>query len=267
MTHLFRIWDRCAVRIRQAEQVGLLFDFDGTLSPIASRPEVPRLSPSSRKMLQALAQDSRVAVGIVSGRGLRDLRGRVRLRGIYYAGNHGLELEGPGIRFLHPGARAARPVLLRLTQELRRRLLGVPGVLVEDKTLSLSLHLRRIPGARRAYVRSVFARTVRPHLKEGAVRVTRGKLVLEVRPAVDWDKGSAVGLIRKAIGRGRSSRKIFLCYVGDDETDEAAFQALGEEDLAVFVGGRKRSSAAPYYLRDPGEVADFLKRLRRSVAA
>lgn len=85
-------------------------------------------------------------------------------------------------------------------------------------------------------------------------------MVLEVRPAVDWDKGSAVRLIRREIRR--STHTIFLCYVGDDETDEAAFRALRERDLAVFVGGRKRGSAASHYLRDPGEVEDFLKRLR-----
>lgn len=262
MIHLFRVWNRCAARIRRAGQIALLFDFDGTLSPIASRPDLPRLSSSNRKMLQALAQTNRVAVGVVSGRGLRDLRGRVQLRGIYYAGNHGLELEGPRVRFLHPGAAAARADLVRIARELRRRLKGVSGVLVEDKTLSLSLHLRRVSRARRAHVRGLFARTVKPYLKRGAIRVTRGKLVVEVRPAVNWDKGSAVKLIRRQIQRDWSSRNILLCYLGDDETDEAAFRALGVHDFAIFVGGRKRTSAAVYYLRDPGEVEDFLTRVR-----
>jgi trehalose-phosphatase len=270
MNHLFRTWDRCAARIRQAGQIALLFDFDGTLSPIANRPELPRLSSSNRKELQALARARGVAVGVVSGRGLRDLRRRVGLRGIYYAGNHGLELEGPGLRFLHPAAAAARTDLVRIARELRKRLAGVPGVLVEDKTLSLSLHLRRVSTARRAHAWGLFVRTVKPYLERGAIRVTRGKRVLEVRPAVDWDKGSAVKLIRRQLERDRSSRKILLCYLGDDETDEAAFRALGADDVAVFVGARKRTSAASYYLRDPGEVEDFLKRvtsLRRSMAA
>lgn len=267
MTHLFRSWSRCAARMRQAELIVLLCDFDGTLSPIASRPEIPRLSPTSRQVLHTLAEDSRVAVGIVSGRALRDLRGRVRLPGIYYAGNHGLELDGPGLRFLHPRAAAARPVLLRIARELRKGLRGVGGVLVEDKTLTLSLHLRRVPEARRATVQDVFTQSVRPFLKQKAIRVTRGKMVLEVRPAVAWDKGSAVRLIRQAVGRNRSSRRMIFCYLGDDETDEAAFRALRKEDLAVFVGGRKQGSAASFYLRDPGEVTEFLTRLRSAVAA
>ena len=78
MIHLFRIWNRRAAGIRQAGQIILLFDFDGTLSPSASRPELARLSSSHRKTLQALTRDSGVAVGIVSGRGLRDLRRRDR---------------------------------------------------------------------------------------------------------------------------------------------------------------------------------------------
>lgn len=262
MMHLFRMWNRWAARIRRAERIVLLFDFDGTLSPIASHPGLPSLSPSRRRVLQALIRDRGVTVGVISGRGLRDLRRRVGLRGIYYAGNHGLELRGPGLRFVQPGAAAARPLLVRIVKELRKRLKGVSGVLVEDKTLSLSLHLRRVPPGGRARVRRLFARIVEPYLKRAEIQVTRGKLVLEVRPEVGWDKGSAVRWIRRVIERDRGSRSIFLCYLGDDETDEAAFRALGGGDLAVFVGGRKRRSAASYYLCDPGEVGDFLRRVR-----
>lgn len=267
MIHLFRAWSKWAGRIRRAERVALLLDFDGTLSPIARRPEIPRLSPSRRKVLQDLGRNGRVVVGIISGRALRDLRHRVGIHGLYYAGNHGLELAGPGIRFIHPEAVTARPLLRRIGMELGERLKGVPGILVENKTLSLSLHLRRVHPSHRSQVRRLFARTLKPYLIREEVRVTRGKMVLEVRPAVHWDKGSAVRLIRREL---RRSSRTFLCYLGDDETDEAAFRALGERDLAVFVGGRKRGSAAPYYLRDPGEVEDFLKRLRdltTSVAA
>ncbi len=262
MIHLFRVWDRWAARIREAKQIALLFDFDGTLSPIARRPEIPRLSASHRRMLQDLSQDSRVAVGIISGRALTDVRKRVGIRGLYYAGNHGLELHGPHVRFLHPAAATARPVLARIARELRSRLTRVSGVVIEDKTLTLSFHFRQVPRARHAHIRDIFMRTIRPYLKRGEIRITRGKMVLEVRPAVQWDKGGAVRLIRGEIERRRSARKIFLCYLGDDETDEAAFAVLRADDLAVFVGGRKRGSAASYYLRDPGEVVEFLKRFR-----
>ncbi|MFQ5882906.1 MAG: trehalose-phosphatase [Candidatus Methylomirabilales bacterium] len=249
--------------MQKTEQIALLLDFDGTLTPIASRPDLPLLAASPRKILKGLSQGAGVVVGIISGRNLRDLRRRVGLQGIYYAGNHGLELQGPGLRFIHPGAAAARPVLLRIAEELGERLCGVAGVLVENKRFSLSLHLRQLPPSRRSQVQGLFTRTVRPYLKWGEIRVTRGKLVLEVRPAVDWDKGRAVHLIREQVERGRPPHKLFLCYLGDDETDEAAFRALAEDDVAVFVGKPKRASAASYYLRDPREVEDFLTRLRR----
>jgi trehalose 6-phosphate phosphatase len=263
MTHLFRGWDAWAERIRDAHRLGLLCDFDGTLSPIVRHPGRARLSVSRRRLLRALVQHPRVTIGVVSGRALGDLRRRVAVGGIYYAGNHGLEIVGPGLHFRHPGAVARRPVLARIAVELRRRLAEVPGVLVEDKGLTLSLHLRRVASQSRPRARRVFAATLGPHRRQGAVAVTRGKLVLEVRPAVDWDKGGAVRMIRKAIAPKRGSGTLLLCYLGDDATDEAAFRALGAGDLALFVGRRKRGSAAAWYLRDPGEVADFLRRVER----
>lgn len=263
MIHLFRIWNRSAARIRQAEQITLLFDFDGTLSPIDTHPDLPRLSPFHRKMLHDLSRDRQVAVGIISGRGLRDLRRRVGIPGLYYAGNHGLELHGPHLRFVHPKAVTTRPVLGRIARQLRKGLAGIPGVLIEDKTFSLSFHFRQVPRVRHSSVQDLFMQTVTPYLTRREIRVTRGKMVLEVRPAVQWDKGSAVKHIRKEIERDRSPRKSVLCYLGDDETDEAAFAALRADDLAIFVGGRKPGSAASYYLRDPAEVEEFLKRFQR----
>ena len=131
-------------------------------------------------------------MGLVSGRGLDDLMAMVDLPGLIYAGNHGLEIRGPGMDFIHPAAAQLRPELDKLLNALRENLAGYAGVLVEGKGLTLSVHYRLTPPELRPQLYAAFEETVAAAQPAGQVRITRGKEVLEVRPAVDWDKGKAI---------------------------------------------------------------------------
>jgi len=86
----------------------LAFDYDGTLAPIVPNPEAATLPETVRADLWTLARSPRVHVGVVSGRDLADLRAQVAVSEAIYAGCYGLEIEGPGMRFVHPGAQAQR---------------------------------------------------------------------------------------------------------------------------------------------------------------
>ena len=102
MPHLLYVWPRVSQLLRQAGRVLLLFDYDGTLTPIVDHPDLAVLAPGTKALLAGLSRDGRFILGIISGRSLDDVRARVGVSGLVYAGNHGLEIQGPGLDFTHP---------------------------------------------------------------------------------------------------------------------------------------------------------------------
>ena len=259
--HAFRQWQALVPRL-QRNPLLLFLDFDGTLASIVPHPDAARLPAGVRASLAALRRLPACRVTVVSGRALADIRPRIGLRRLTYAGNHGLEMAGPGVRFQHPELRRHRRPLAALLPALRRRLRGLPGVLVEDKGATLSVHYRRLAAAQLPAFRRAVDTVLRPQLDAGRVRLRHGKKVLELRPPVPWHKGAAVRWLLRNPFRGADGRGASIVYLGDDETDEDAFAALPPSALTIRVG-RSRRSAAQYYLRDPAQVAEFLARLVR----
>jgi trehalose 6-phosphate phosphatase len=105
----------------RGERVVLFLDFDGTLASLAPRRGLARLESETRTVLQSLAEDHRFAVAIVSGRSLRDLKRRSAMPNVVYAGNHGLEISGPTLEFLHCDAARAVPLVTRACRTLKKR--------------------------------------------------------------------------------------------------------------------------------------------------
>ena len=235
----------------------LLFDYDGTLTPIVDRPDLAVLAPGTHGLLADLSREERFILGIVSGRSLDDVRARVGVSGLVYAGNHGLEIQGPGLDFIHPEAEGLRETQGRLYVRLREELVDAPGVILEDKGLTLSLHYRL---TRREYVENVeeiFAATVAPFVTEGQVEVARGKKVLEVRPRVPWNKGTAIAKIAETYGGS-----VVTVFFGDDVSDEDGFAVVQEmEGIAVMVGPAGQPTQARYRVDSPQEVVEILKLL------
>ncbi len=260
MKHLLENWEETAERIREAERVLLAFDYDGTLTPIVSRPEDARLGEETRALLGTLSCRPRYRVAVVSGRRLDEVRDLVGLPGLIYAGNHGLELEGGGWRFLHPAGEKARPVLEAAAAELQKGLAGIAGARVEDKGLTISVHLRRV--SREDRPRALETVNAAAARRSGELRVTRGKEVIEFRPAVDWGKGEILAWLAEKIGREKPGSPVLTVYTGDDRTDEDAFLAVGESGITIKVGGAGKPSAAAYRLEDCAGVKIFLARLR-----
>ena len=263
MPHLLNVWPSVASRLAAAPQVLLLSDYDGTLSPIVARPELAILPPETRQALAGLAAHPRFRVGIVSGRGLSDLRERVDLPGIIYAGNHGLEISFPENSFpensfTHPQSASLRPVLQNAAGALQERLHCHQGVIVEDKGLTLSVHYRQASPESIPEIRRVFDEAVSAAPPED-IRVTQGKMVLEVRPNIQWGKGQAIERIRETAGRDA-----LPVFFGDDLTDEDGFQVVQDANgIAVFVGPARQPTRAAYRLDSPREVAETLRLLTK----
>ena len=262
MEHLFQSWQSFSTGVRAAGLVLLLSDYDGTLTPIVGNPKDALLSPEVREKLSILAEKPAFSVGIVSGRILSELKTLVGIENIYYAGNHGLEIEGPGLSFIHEAARETQQDIKDLAAQLASLLKDIDGVIVENKGLSLSVHYRLVKESEQGAVTETFQQLVSPYLRDGKIRVGTGKKVFEVRPSVDWHKGKAVETIKERIEATLGARDSLVIYMGDDTTDEDAFRIIHQPGgWSVFVGGDNPSSNADYYLDSPAEVATFLSRL------
>jgi len=193
---------------------------------------------------------------------MHDLKSLVAVRGIYYAGNHGVEIEGPNLNFIVPEARDARETIKDLQRRLEEEMGDIEGVLVEDKGLGITLHYRQVSEGKVEAVAETFRRLTGPLVEEDGIRVSSGKKVLEVRPPIDWHKGRAVETIAGIIRDTLKLPRALTIYLGDDTTDEDAFRVVQPPDgWSVFIGRDNPSSAASCYLNSAGEVDELLSRL------
>jgi len=231
----------------------LFLDYDGTLTPIVKKPGMAELSRPRRNLLKKLSRSPRFLVAIVSGRMLKDITKRVGIKGIYYVGNHGFEIKGPKLKFTHPKAKTAKPLLRKIKKEMHRRFKDIKGIIIEDKILTMSLHYRLVKRSDAAKVKKSFLDIVHPFRRAKKIRITKGKKVFEIRPNAKWHKGAAVlWLIRKM------GKKIIPVYIGDDTTDEDAFYALRKRG-ATFRVGKNKKTLAKYRLKNVNEVYKFLE--------
>lgn len=243
-------------------------DYDGTLTPIVARPETAVLSSQAKDILKQISHHSLFKLAIISGRSLSVIKALVGLKNIAYVGNHGLEIECPlchcqaqgreEISFTHPIAKEIEPVLRKLEQSLRERLVGIGGVLIENKGLTLSIHYRLAKETAVKRIKKLLLEAIEYGEARDKLQVTEGKKVLEVRPLVEWNKGKAIERLLEIYGMPGS----LPIFAGDDVTDEDGFRVLQTVGgISVFVGDDKVSSAADYYLDSPEQLYDWLGKL------
>jgi len=243
---------------------GLITDIDGTISEIAPSPEEARVSPVCRQQLAMLTQ--RLAlVAAISGRPVLDARRMVGIDDMVYVGNHGLEQWQDGtVRFAEAFEGYAAKVAAAI-KELSA-VPGLAGLLLEDKTVGLAIHYRRCPDQHIA--RRLIMDTLATSATARDFRVHEGKMVVELRPPVEVDKGVAVeGLVKAFSLRG-------CIYVGDDSSDVDAFRAMhadGLKGLAVGVIGQETppgvTEEADLTLNGVGDVERFLVWLAEAAPA
>jgi trehalose 6-phosphate phosphatase len=238
-----------AVRARLARGPALVaLDFDGTLTEIVDDPDDPGLDPRRRSVLERIPAPGRW-LAIVSGRGLADVRERVGVEDAIYVGNHGLEIAGAGIseRLAVPGTERRLSALLDS--------LGADGwASVENKTLTATLHVRpRSDPARHA----ALGDSIRHAVEAAGFELRAGKDAWEIRPAGAATKGDAVRRVVSALPGASLTRTL---YIGDDATDEDAFEALAT-GITARVGPPGIDTAARYRLPGPDAVYRFLEAL------
>jgi trehalose-phosphatase len=257
-SHLLRHWKQIERRLRRARRVALFTDFDGTLVPIRRHPSDVWLSNASRLLLERLARRG-VLVGVISGRPLDDIGRRVGVPGIWYVGAHGFSLRGPANRIYERLNLKEKKKIARARQLLVRRLAGLPGIALEDKEAMVGVHYRQASASVRDSAWSAVEQVMR---QVGGLHLLAGKKVWELFPRRPNQKWMALQSILRQESRARARQGWEMFYLGDDTTDELVFEELRGWSVAV---GKRRRTAARYFLNSPAEVSKFLRRLAEVV--
>ncbi|KAL4424174.1 hypothetical protein ABPG75_001475 [Micractinium tetrahymenae] len=243
--------------------VAVFLDYDGTLTPIVSNPDLALMSEQARDAVRRVAQLFPTA--IISGRGREKVQQFVRLAELYYAGSHGMDIVGPQVEgaphadlAFQPAAQYG-PLMDQVYSELSAGVANIAGSSIEHNKFCVSAHFRNCAPDDYPAVVDVVDTVAAAHPE---LRVTRGRKVLEVRPQVDWDKGTALAHLLQMLGLADPAQ-VFCLYVGDDRTDEDAFKVLAERGLGagILVSSKPKPTEAFWTLRDPTDVAAFLNRL------
>jgi trehalose 6-phosphate phosphatase len=253
--------DEVARRLGGARPAVFL-DYDGTLTPIVDRPQDAIITDRMRATVQSLAE--RCTVCVVSGRDRPVVQDLMGVYDLVVAGSHGFDIWSPQTGTVEHGAASGfEELLARVTAELEAALESVDGAVVEPKRASVAAHYRLASDSGRRRVQEVVETLLAEH--EDELKVTPGKMVYEIQPKLDWDKGRAVLHLLTVLGLEDE----VPIYIGDDITDEHAFEALAGRGIGIIVAStddpeaRSRPTAADFVLGSVDEVEHFLDSLAR----
>jgi alpha,alpha-trehalase len=243
----------------QGKRLAIFLDYDGTLTPIVSRPDMAILSASMRATLEHLSR--RCTLAVISGRDLRDVRSRVDIDHIFYAGSHGFDIAGPGKEQVqYEQGTEYLSLLDQAEQELREKLAHIEGCLIERKRFSIAVHYRQVEAPAVQQLKETVAEVLHLHTQ---LRLSKGKKVYELQPNIDWHKGKALRWLLQALELKRDD--VIPLYIGDDVTDEDAFAAIRDDGIGILVAEKARQTQAHYLLKDPQEVQRFLAALTEAL--
>jgi trehalose-phosphatase len=260
-TALEELLDSIINRYRRGQTLALLFDYDGTLVPLAAHPRLATMTPRTRRLLRRLAGRSRVALGIISSRELSELRALVSLKNIYYAGNSGLEMDLRGTRISHPGIQDCIPAIAAITGQLQKIVDKYPGVWLEGKMAGLTVHYRNMPVAQVPKLQ-LEINVVSEHYRD-RLRFTDAPKAIEIVPELGWDKGTAVKFILDHLGKDN----LLPLYAGDAPNDDPAFELVGEMGGICIGVGTEIPPFAHYCVADPAPLLSFLFAIDKNLAA
>jgi len=253
-----------AERLRRAadgRRLLLLFDFDGTLVEFHPDPRAVFLSAERRDLILRLQPTA--VLGVISGRRLDDVRTRTGLApSAYFAGLHGLEIEGHGKSFMHSDLKPAQKLIQDIARRMAPELVPLQGVFIENKDFAFTVHFRESPQGVRSLVPQIFSKHTHTDVESGRLRVMPGSCVLELLPNIAWHKGDAA----KWICDDGHAHLGALCpiYFGDDVTDLDAFDELKETGITISTSDRVRGN---YAIDGPAAVERVLRLVIASMDA
>lgn len=244
MEYFFNCLSEVDKKMQKVKNCVFMFDFDGTLSKINKTPKKASLKNSTRVLLKTLSKKFYVAV--ISGRSLSDIKNKVKLTNLIYAGNHGLEWEAEKEQGkIKINAKTSQKLFLA-KKTFEKLILNYPGAFIEDKLFTLSVHYRLIDKRFNKIFLEESAKIISSIKKDNILLITRAKKAIEIRPKINWNKGVFVNFLVKYLEKKNDS-SFFTFYIGDDKTDEDVFKVL-KKGITVRMG-KKQQSSARYFIK------------------
>ncbi|MGH3797122.1 MAG: trehalose-phosphatase [Pseudonocardiaceae bacterium] len=262
LPHALRDGQRFA-RCLAGRRPAVFLDYDGTLTPIVDRPEDAVISDSMRETVRGLAR--RCPVCVVSGRDRLVVQQLMGIDDLVVAGSHGFDIWDPSTGTVgHGAATGFKDLMSEVTERLRGKIEPIDGAVVEPKWASVAVHYRLAAEADHPLVNAAVDALLAEY--PGQLKITPGKMVQEIQPAVDWHKGKAVLHLLHLLGL--DSDDVAALYLGDDRTDEDAFHALAGRGIGIVVADvadpaadAGRTTEADFVLESIEEVERFLNTL------
>ena len=240
------------------KKIFFFLDYDGTLTPIVSRPELAVISSQMQDVVRKLSQ--KYTTAIVSGRMREDVEKLVGIQGLIYAGSHGFDIKGRGVSMVQPQAEETIPLISKITEKLKKELSNLKGLIIEEKKFSVAVHYRlarekSVPG-----IKTLVGEIIE---ENKTLRLMKGKKVFEILPAIDWNKGKAVKWVMNALGM--NWEYFSVVYIGDDTTDEDAFRVVSTRGTSILVSDKPKASAADFVLSSPKQVKELFERVLTTI--
>ena len=255
-----RVVDRIMTAYLKGQTLVLLTDYDGTLVPFFDHPQNARLTPQAREALEQLANLPRVRVGILSGRSIDDLRCIAGLRGVYFGGTGGIELEIEGNVVLPPEAINVRDLVLKVRDHLTTGLMEYPGVWIQEKRYGITLHYQNLATDRISLLRASVADVLQCH--RGELRIIECLRGIEITPDIGLSKGTAV----RSIVDHLAGQSTFVVYAGDEANDAEAIAAATELGGIGLGVGDQAPSSAEFRIADSLAYTGLLATLRQRLS-
>ncbi|MFO7842900.1 MAG: trehalose-phosphatase, partial [Bacteroidales bacterium] len=236
----------------------LFLDYDGTLTPIVEQPEDAILSEEMKEAVNACA--SKQIVAVVSGRDMDDVKKRVGIEELYYAGSHGFRISGPdGLYHEHQQTKEILPKLDQIEKNLNDNLSDIEGIKIERKRYAIAVHYRNV---NEKYVTAIKDEVESLVSKSEGLKKGEGKKIVEITPDIDWHKGKVVSWLLN-MPELKDKQNILPVYIGDDITDEDAFREIENSGIGILVGfhDNVENTRARYSLKNVYQVKLFLEML------
>jgi len=242
-------------KIKNSNLSFLFLDFDGTLVNFKKDPQKVKITDTVQNIIQYFQDSKKFEIIIITGRTLQDIKNKVNINKINFAAVHGLHVQfQDGTEKIFKKSVRGETQLNEIKKEAKKLFSNINGVFIEDKKFTVAFHYRSVSKQKKSKIKNKFLSLVEKY-NFSNIETIEGDNVIEARPK-NWNKGDAVEVYLK---QRSNTNSVFPIYIGDDSTDEDAFQYLKQKGLTIYVKNDSNlNTNASYWLKNPEDVIRFL---------